>query len=191
MSYRDPDTGEITQSLQRVHYTHEAMVDLLIAEPGITQNEVASHFGYTPGWVSTVINSDAFQAYMAERKGELVDPTLIKTINERLNAVAQLSLDRLLEKVSMPAGLINDDFLIQAAKLSTAALGYGARPGTAQPGVGVQVQVINVPGQMADANAWAAKHAKTGSAVIEELRPAQARLGVDHETPIPLPNARS
>lgn len=185
VSFIDPDTGQLTIGIQRVRYSHTAMIDLLIGQPGITQNEVASYFGYSVGWVSTIINSDAFQAALHERRAELTDPHLIKTINERLNAVAQLSLDKLLAKVSMPANAIDNEFLVATAKLATSALGYGART-QAGAGPSVTVQVVNVPGPMASAAEWAAKHARTGGAVIEEQRPVQARIGVDHEQPIPL-----
>ena len=55
---------------RRVKYSHDAMIDLIIASPGIQQNTLAIHFGYTVGWISTIMQSDAFQAKLAARKDE-------------------------------------------------------------------------------------------------------------------------
>ena len=54
---------------------------------------MAKAFGFTPAWVSIVVNSDAFQTRLAARKDELVDPTLRLTLNERFNALVVRSLD--------------------------------------------------------------------------------------------------
>src|SRR2546421_725388 len=65
-----PPVAEAGPLVRGLRYTHEAMVDMLIAEPWISQNELAARFGFSPSWISTVICSDAFQAKLAERRGE-------------------------------------------------------------------------------------------------------------------------
>lgn len=181
--FTDPTTGELTNGIAKVRYTHEAMIDQLLANPGVSQGELARFFGYTEGWVSIMLNSDAFQAHLAERRKELVDPIIIQSIETRFKAVAELSLTRVLEKLEMPARLINDDFLLGAAKLSAGALGYGARERGASAQVGV---VINMPGVAPSAGDWSAKYARDRGAVVEEARPVKASLTVDHERPIAL-----
>jgi hypothetical protein len=177
MSFRDPETGAQVVELKRVRYTHEAMVDFILANPGISQNQIASHFGYTPSWVSTVLNSDSFQAYFGTRKEELVDPALAATINERLRAVADQSLKVILEKLSKTQ--VEDEFALQSAKLATAALGYGAK---APAGTNVGV-IIQMPGVAPSAGDWAAKHSKGATAVIDVPTPVAAAPRVDHEDP--------
>lgn len=153
--FRDPITGEVKNGIAEVRYSHAAMIDLIVANPAISQNELARHFGRTPAWVSLVVRSDAFQAALAERKAELIDPQLRATIEERFKAIAHEALDRVLQKLTGPLPP-DDKFLLEAAKLSASALGYGARPqagGNAAVGV-----VINLPGVSSSSSDWATKY---------------------------------
>lgn len=108
--------GEKT-AIAKASYTHEAMVDLIVAKPQITQGELAHHFGYTPGWISQVVNSDAFQEALARRKNELVDPRLRMSIEEKLKGLVDQSLIILAEKLAAT----------QDAKMAMKALDVGAR----------------------------------------------------------------
>jgi len=114
--------------IKRISYSHDAMVDLIIANPGLSQNQIAAHFGYTPSWVSQIIASDAFQARLAERRDEIVDPTIRATVEESLKGLLIRSMDILREKLDRPAHAIPDNLAIRTAELSAKALGYGARP---------------------------------------------------------------
>jgi hypothetical protein len=109
----------------KMRYTHEAMADLIITNPGISQNTLAATFGFTPGWVSTVINSDAFQALLASRRSELVDPEIVMTIRERFQAVTAQSLRILQDKLARPADQVSDAFALRAAEVGAKALGIG------------------------------------------------------------------
>lgn len=117
-----------TQAIQRVNYTHEAMIDLLIARPEITQNEVAEHFGYSVPWVSRIIRSDAFREMFASRKEVLVDPAILATIESRFQDVAERSLEVLKEKLSIEAKP-SADLALKALDATARALGYGAKAG--------------------------------------------------------------
>ena len=155
--FPDPVTGEMTEGIARVRYSHDAMIDLLVAEPMITQNTIAEIFNRTPSWISQVVNSDAFQARLAERKEQLIDPVLTASIKDRLAAVAGRSLQLVLDRLQAPlydAGMGDSDFLMKAAKLSTDALGYGARAPAAGHTTQVAV-VIQVPPKIASAQEWA------------------------------------
>lgn len=146
-------TKSAANSIARVKYTQDAMIDLIIAEPMISQNTIALHFGYTPAWVSRVFNSDAFQARLAERKGDLVDPTLLLSLDERLKALATRSLDIVMDKLEATK---STELAVKAAEMSIKALGYGAR----QNNLNVQNNfVVAMPQKAADAGDWAAKHA--------------------------------
>lgn len=115
----------LPQTLQKVRYSHEAMADMLIADPTISQNSIAAYFGRTPTWISIVINSDAFQSYYAARKAELIDPELIATIRERLQALTVRSLQVLQEKMMRPVDQISDNLALKAAELGAKGLGVG------------------------------------------------------------------
>lgn len=110
--------------IQKVRYTHEAMADAILSRPGISQNQLAAMFGYTPGWVSQIINSDGFQAYLESRKELLIDPALRLSIEERLRALVVKGMEVLQESLAMNP---NPDTAAKALEIGTRALGYGAR----------------------------------------------------------------
>lgn len=163
-------TDSAATAVARVSYTHDAMIDMLIANPAISQNELAKAFGYTVGWVSRVRNSDAFLARLAERKADLVDPSIAATIDEKLRAVAAKSWDLVLDRLDAAPTF---DMALDAAEKATKALGYGAR----QQNLNVQQNfVVALPGKAPDSQSWAAKY---GS----DLAGLKAQAGViDMET---------
>lgn len=123
----------LRSGIQRVSYTHDGMIDLIIANPIISQNQLAAHFGYTAAWVSRIIASDSFQSRLAERKDELVDPTIKATIEEGFKALVVRSMEILQEKLNKPASSIPDNLALRTLELGTRAAGYGAREGGAPP----------------------------------------------------------
>jgi hypothetical protein len=160
-----------------VRWHHEAVIDFMIARPECTQGQIAKQFGFSETWVSLMVNSDAFKARYAERKSELVDPMLIESLETRFKAVAQVSLDKMLEKLTGPLG-VSDDFLLKSAALAKDALGYGARaiPGQGGPQVAV---VINVPAKVSQ-DEWAARYSSRGASQVVEVShpdapPAEAK----------------
>ena len=118
---------ELRAPVKKLNYSHKAMADLIIADPGISQNRLAAHFGYSASWVSTVMSSDAFQAYLATRSEELVDPTVRASVQERFEGMVHRSLEILNEKLSKPTSLISDNFALKSFELASRAAGYGAR----------------------------------------------------------------
>jgi hypothetical protein len=112
------------RAIAHVSYTHDALIDMIMAEPERSQRSLAAEFGYTEGWISRIIASDVFQVRLAERKAQLVDPEIARTMNERLEAMAQQSLEiveRKLEQTKNPL------YALQALGLASRALGYGMR----------------------------------------------------------------
>lgn len=138
--------------LQRMHYSHDAMVDLIIADPTIKQNQIASTFGRSVPWISRILGSDSFQAALAKRREELTDPFLVATIEERMKGLAMQSIDVLAEKLAVSS---NADLALKALDISSKALGFGARGG----GNGQQNNfTIVMPGKAVDAASWAEQH---------------------------------
>jgi len=158
-------TESAALAIARVKYSHDAMIDLLLAQPAIKQGEVARHFGYTQAWVSRIMNSDAFLARLAQRKADLVDPAIALSIDEKLRAVASKSLDIVLEKLELPSATF--DQALNATNVVSKALGYGAR----QQNLNVQTNfVVALPSKVPDAAAWAASRNGGDLTVIEQTR---------------------
>lgn len=120
-----------TEVIAKVRYSHADMIDFIISNPGVSQNAIAARYGYTPGWVSRVMGSDAWQAAMAQRRGELVDPTLVATIDERFRGLTLRSLDRLMEKLDAPQ--VSDQVVLRAVELGAKALGVGGNAAPPPP----------------------------------------------------------
>jgi hypothetical protein len=128
-------------AIAKVRYSHDAMIDVIIAQPGVSQGELARFFGYTEGWVSQVVTSDAFQARLAERKGELVDPTIVASVEERLRGLVELSAQVLTEKLALGR---DGKLAARVLEITTKGLGYGAR---APQGPIVNNFVVALPGK--------------------------------------------
>lgn len=118
-------------NLKRCSYTHDAMIDLILAHPEMTQGAIAAHFGYTEGWISSILASDAFQNKMAARREEIIDPDLKATIEERFRALVIQSLKVLQAKLTAPQ--VSDAVALRAAELGAKALGVGGHKPPAAP----------------------------------------------------------
>jgi hypothetical protein len=149
------------QRLQRTHYSHEAMIDVLIAEPTITQGELAIKFNRTQGWISRIIGSDSFQGALAKRREEITDPFLVATIEERMKCLATQSLDVLARKLDLAD---NADIALKTLDITTKALGFGARH---QGGNTVNNFVVQMPDKAPSIEDWASKNGGGQGAIIE------------------------
>jgi hypothetical protein len=110
---------------QKVRYTHDAMINCIIANPAVSQNDLAKYFGYSAPWISQIIASDAFQARLSQRTEELVDPTILLSVKEQFNALVLTSLAILREKLKAPNP--PDNLVLRSLEVGSRALGYGAR----------------------------------------------------------------
>lgn len=137
--------------IQKVKYTHDAMIDEILANPSVSQNDLAKKFGYTVPWVSRVMGSDSFQARLHARRDEVVDPFLVATIEERFRGLAMQSLDIIAEKMEATKSV---DTAFKALDISSKALGFGARVDTSRGNVQNNF-VIQIPGKAANAAEWA------------------------------------
>lgn len=150
-------TQSAAKAIARVSYTHDALIDAIVANPAASQNELAAMFGYTPAWLSRVKNSDAFLARLAQRKAELVDPSIAAGVEEKLRSLADRSLDILTERLSVPATMVPMDVAMKAAEMATKALGYGAR----KENLSVQNNfVVALPGKAVSAESWSQAYSR-------------------------------
>lgn len=138
-------------AIKRVRYTHDAMIDLMIARPEISQGELARHFGYEMNWVSRVLNSDAFLERLALRKSDLVDPTVVASIDEKFRVLASVSLDRVIDHVER-SGDVKSAF--RGMEIAARAMGMGVR----EKNVSMQANfVVRLPEKSADSASWEAE----------------------------------
>lgn len=107
-----------------LNYSHDAMLDAILANPGITQNELATTFGYTASWISQVINSDAFKARLAARTHELRDPVIVAAMEEQFAGILSRGLE--LTRQRLDSDKVSDNFILRSVEMSSRALGYGA-----------------------------------------------------------------
>lgn len=87
------------QALQKISFSHDAIIDELLARPRTEQKALAAKFGYSVGWMCRLVNSDAFQARLAERKAALTDPGIARRINARLQGLTIQAVDTLSRKL--------------------------------------------------------------------------------------------
>ena len=153
-------TESAANSIQRVRYTHDSMIDLMLATPGISNAQLAAHFGYTQAWVSRVVNSDAFNARLAERKDEVIDPAIRLSIGEKFRAAADASLDIVLNKLHNTQSA---ELALKVMDISVKAMSYGAR--TADQTVVNNTFVVALPGKAASAGEWAQTHGPQGQVI--------------------------
>lgn len=118
-------------NLKKISYTHQAMIDLIVAKPWLAQGELAAHFGYTPGWISNILASDAFQEQLAKRKEELEDPILKASIEERMKALTIQSISVLQKKLEQTE--VSADVALKALELGSKGLGLGGNAPQAAP----------------------------------------------------------
>lgn len=141
-----PPTDNILK--RGLNYSHDSLIDLIIAHPGISQNTLAAIIGYSASWISQVMSSDAFQARLAERRSELVDPTLIATVEEQFKGVVARSLEIIKAKLAKPPDQIPDNLALRSLEVSSRALGYGARDPAAPPVLPGDVNIhLNILGE--------------------------------------------
>jgi len=145
-----------TSRIPKLTYTHEALADVIIAQPQLSNRELAVLFDKTPHWVGYVKSSSAFQKHLAERKGDIIDPVLSQNFEEKLLGLANVSLDVLMEKLTgiAPEG----DLALKTLQTTSKAMGYGLA--TAQNNNVQQnnTYLVAVPGRSASSKEWEEKY---------------------------------
>lgn len=126
--------------MQKLNYSHDALVDQILANPTASNSELGAVFGRSKEWVSMVKNSGMFRERMAARKGDLVDPVLTASIEERLEMLTRRSIEVLSEKLAKPSQDISDDLALQAAAFGAKGMGVGGFSSKAPP----PAQVVDV-----------------------------------------------
>lgn len=149
--------------LKKMSYTHDAIIDYIIENPMHTEIEIADHFKYSKIWISRLICSDGFQAALAKRKEEIINPALIQTVEERVRGTTLAALDVIDEKLETTR---DPKLAIQFLEVTAKAAGYGAR------GQQVNVQnntwVVPMPPTMQSSAEWEKAHQRPEGGILIE-----------------------
>lgn len=108
MSDMSPEIDSISSAaptmgrLAKVSYTHLDMIDFILANPAVSHGALAKRYGYSESWVSNIMASDAWQSQFAARRGEIVDPQLAASVEERFRALVLASQEKLMRWLDKP-----------------------------------------------------------------------------------------
>lgn len=116
-------------TIQKLNHTHDAIARWLVANPTAPLRDCAQAFGYSQGWISIIIHSQAFKARMKELNG-VADEIVVTDITARLTALAAEALEGTLDEVQKAralGGMEHRGFLKATAESTLEALGYGPK----------------------------------------------------------------
>ena len=110
--------------IQKLSVKHEAIMDYLLANPGMSLGDLAAHFGITQTWLSVVIHSPAFQDRLAEKKDMLFHHTVVATVRDKLTTIAHKALDRMADQLDFES---SHKELRETADMALERLGIGGK----------------------------------------------------------------
>lgn len=170
---------DLTSSMQtqrwnpkKINRVYEALADLMLASPNLTQHEMGSRLGYSQVWVGLVINSDSFKAYFAGRRAA-IENALTATITSRLEKLAHDSLDLLEKGIADQGPKISLSDRVNIADKVLDRLGYGSKAGG---GLNMQVNVntnVNAPVHHPTVDAQTLSEARSALRAVEQMRAAR------------------
>lgn len=111
--------------IAKVSVTHEAIMDWMVLNPEKSMRECAGSFGYTQAWLSSIVNSAAFRARLAEKRGEILSVVALG-LPEKLTGIAHAALDNLARELDRNG---DAELAMKAADLALRGLGVGAKTG--------------------------------------------------------------
>jgi hypothetical protein len=158
-----PPAPKGKSEIATVRFQHDGIIDMILVNPMIDQGTIARECGYSQTWVSIIVNSSAFKERLAERKGELIDPVLRATIQEKVDGVANRALDRIIERLDSPMnGSIKTQDLVSIARLSVG-------PKTAAPPPAQNLYVVNIPSPASNSQTWLQSAQRTSQGVSDAV----------------------
>lgn len=131
--------GDSQYQIEKVGSWHKEIFSWEIQHPGEGVEACAAHFNVTPGWLSTIRNSDCYIEYVASQRA--VHHNNISTgVLQQIEGLASVSLEVLEERIkkerkSIGLGIVND-----SASLALKAMGFGQK--SDGRGANTQINVI-------------------------------------------------
>jgi hypothetical protein len=134
---------------------HDCIIDQILIDPAASYGTLAKRTGYSRNWISMVLQSDSFQAKLAQRQAAIIDPLILASIKERLFGAAGLALDIMTEKLEQTPSMDN---AIAVFNATVKATGMGQQAATP---VILNQYIARIPEKSLSAADWAADNAPT------------------------------
>lgn len=112
--------------IKKVNWWHKSIFDWEIANPSLKMKDCAVAFGVSETWLSIIRNSDIYMEYAALRREEHND-NVSKTVIERVEDVADVSLEVLEERIRAERKTLGLGIVNNAAEMALKALGFGQK----------------------------------------------------------------
>jgi hypothetical protein len=109
--------------IKKISYRHEGVATWMLTNPDKSLSDCAAALGYTKVWISTLANTDAFQAYYQARAKEFGAFTT-QSIHNKLRGLASICIDEAAERVT--DNRVSERFLGDVMRDTLKSLGYGA-----------------------------------------------------------------
>lgn len=107
---------------KKFHPHYYAVLDWVLVNPHRNDSEGASELGLSPSWFSMIINSDTFQAQLAERARELGVEVGVRGIYGKMLRAADLAMDETVKKLE--EGTASEAFVSSTRDNLLKTLGY-------------------------------------------------------------------
>ena len=124
----------------RWRWWYSAIADLMIAEPHLTQKEIADRLGKHPNTVSMIVSTDMFQEFLAQRKDQWRRQHDF-TILSKVTRVAELALESVAQQFEKKKDQIPLGLAVETMTSALDRLGYS--PQNQQPLVQINNQQVN------------------------------------------------
>lgn len=118
--------GDSQYQIEKVGSWHKLIFDWEIEHPGASVEACAAHFNVTPGWMSTVRNSDCYLEYAARLRNNHHN-NVSKNVLEQIEELAHVSLEVLEERINKERLSIGLSIVNDSAAMALKAMGFGAK----------------------------------------------------------------
>lgn len=174
-----PMGGSKAYGKNRWRWYYDSIADWMIANPGGQLKDCAKHINKHPNTVTSIIRSDLFQEYLAQRKQEW-QREHDRAIVQKTTAVAERALDIMLDKMEKQADKIPMQVVAEVATNALDRLGYAPKAAAA-----VQVNVDNSTTSnqvvMVPISPEALEEARDAIRLAEQQRKLEARRTLELE----------
>lgn len=139
-----PPDGARSWRPRRAKMWHDALIDILLVEPTLTQKEAAARLGRSEVAVSYVMGSDLWKARYEARR-VLINETLAHAISSKLTRLAVDAIEITHEKLKLQRDKLPFEDLVDVTDKTLARLGYGAKQNNSSVVINNNAQQVVAP----------------------------------------------